>query len=68
MLTYRTPNSFDNRFNRTKNDENNLYNVENWLIHHGKKLNNRFKLEAYIFMNHLLSSAQSLFYLKHLIY
>ena len=56
MLTYRTPNSFDNRFNRTINDENNMYNVENWLIHHGKKLNNRFKLEAYIFMNHLLST------------
>ena len=56
MLTYRTPNSFDNRFNRTKNDENKMYNVENWLIHHGKKLNNRFKLEAYIFMNHLLST------------
>ena len=56
MLTYRTPNSFDNRFNRTINDENNMYNVENWLIHHGKKLNNRFKLEAYVFMNHLLST------------
>ena len=56
MLTYRTPNSFDNRFNRTKNDENNMYNIENWLIHHGKKLKNRFKLEAYVFMNHLLSS------------
>ena len=56
MLTYRTPNSFDSRFNRTKNDENNMYNVENWLVHHGEKLNNRFKLEAYIFMNHLLST------------
>jgi len=56
MLTYRTPNSFDNRFNRTKNDENKMYNVEKWLIHHGKKLNNRFKLEAYVFMNHLLST------------
>ena len=37
-------------------DENNMYNVENWLVHHGEKLNNRFKLEAYIFMNHLLST------------
>ena len=55
MLTYRNPNSFDSRFNRTKNEENNKYNVENWLTHHGKKLNNRFKLEAYVFMNHLLS-------------
>ena len=56
MLTYRTPRSFDSRFDRTKNEENNMYNVENWLIHHGKKLNNRFKLDAYIFMNHLLAS------------
>ncbi len=56
MLTYRTPNSFHDRFARSKNEENNLYNVENWLLHHGKKLKNRFKLDAYVFMNHLLAS------------
>ena len=56
MLTYRTPNSFHYRFARSKNEENNLYNVENWLLYHGKKLKNRFKLDAYVFMNHLLAS------------
>lgn len=56
MLTYRTPASFSSRFNRTKNNEKKLYNVESWLAHHGKKLFNRFTLEAYKSMNHLLSS------------
>jgi homoserine O-acetyltransferase len=56
MLTYRTPASFSERFNRTKNTEKNLYNVESWLVHHGEKLFNRFPLEAYKAMNHLLSS------------
>jgi homoserine O-acetyltransferase len=56
MLTYRTPQSFDYRFGRTKNEEQGLYNVESWLLHHGKKLADRFLLEAYVMMNHLLSS------------
>ncbi len=56
MLTYRTPASFSNRFRRTKNLEKNIYNVESWLIHHGDKLFNRFLLQAYKMMNHLLAS------------
>ena len=56
MLTYRTPQSFDYRFGRTKNEEQGLYNIESWLLHHGKKLADRFLLEAYAMMNHLLSS------------
>jgi homoserine O-acetyltransferase len=56
MLTYRTPQSFDYRFGRTKNEEQGLYNIESWLLHHGKKLADRFLLEAYVMMNHLLSS------------
>ena len=56
MLTYRTPASFTNRFRRTKNLEKNIYNVESWLIHHGDKLFNRFLLQAYKMMNHLLAS------------
>ena len=47
MLTYRTPASFTERFNRTKNFEKNIYNVESWLIHHGDKLFKRFLLQAY---------------------
>lgn len=56
MLTYRSPQSFDYRFERTKNDELGIYNIESWLLHHGKKLADRFLLEAYAMMNHLLSS------------
>ena len=56
MLTYRTPASFSARFNRTKNFEKNIYNVESWLIHHGDKLFKRFLLQAYKTMNHLLAS------------
>ena len=56
MLTYRTPASFTERFNRTKNFEKNIYNVESWLIHHGDKLFKRFLLQAYKTMNHLLAS------------
>lgn len=55
MLTYRTPESFSLRFNRTKNKELGIFNVESWLLYHGKKLSERFALQAYKTMNHLLS-------------
>ena len=56
MLTYRTPQSFENRFGRTLNKEQGIFNIESWLIYHGEKLKKRFQIKAYIMMNHLLSS------------
>lgn len=56
MTFYRTPKSLNTRFNRTKNLDKNMYNVESWLSHHGEKLRQRFSLESYLFMNKLLSS------------
>ena len=56
MLTYRTPQSFDSRFGRTKNQELEVYNIESWLMYHGDKLAKRFNLKAYQMMNHLLAS------------
>tara|TARA_B110000091_G_C13805738_1_gene472427 strand:- start:609 stop:1589 length:981 start_codon:yes stop_codon:yes gene_type:complete len=56
MLLYRTPASFNNRFNRTINNDLKIFNIESWLLHHGKKLQKRFQLSAYKFMNHLLKS------------
>ena len=56
MLCYRTPQSFKLRFNRSINPELGIYNVESWLKHHGKKLKDRFQLQAYKTMNHLLGS------------
>ena len=44
MLCYRTPESFKERFQRSKNEELEIFNVESWLMHHGKKLQERFQL------------------------
>ncbi len=56
MLCYRTPESFRERFNRTTNTDLNIFNVESWLLHHGKKLQERFQLASYKLLNQLLSS------------
>ena len=56
MLCYRTPESLKNRFQRSQNEEFNLFNIETWLIHHGDKLQKRFQLLAYKLMNHLLKT------------
>ncbi|HBK82543.1 MAG TPA: homoserine acetyltransferase [Flavobacterium sp.] len=56
MMLYRTPQSFKQKFNRTINENQPNYHVENWLINHGEKLKNRFTLEAYKLMNHLLQT------------
>jgi homoserine O-acetyltransferase len=56
MLCYRTPESFKERFQRSKNDELEIFNVESWLLHHGKKLQERFQLAAYKLMNQLLKT------------
>ncbi|WP_075344318.1 bifunctional aspartate kinase/homoserine dehydrogenase I [Tenacibaculum agarivorans] len=56
MLCYRTPESFKERFHRSKNEESELFNVESWLLHHGKKLQERYQLASYKLMNQLLKT------------
>ena len=56
MLCYRTPESFKERFQRSTNEELQVFNVESWLMHHGKKLQERFQLSAYKLMNQLLKT------------
>ena len=56
MLCYRTPKSFNNRFKRTKNEQLQIFNVESWLLHHGKKLQERYQLASYKLMNQLLKT------------
>ncbi len=58
MMLYRTPLSFTKKFNRTKTKDQNEYNVSSWLNHHGKKLESRFHIKAYLLMNHLLSTIE----------
>ena len=56
MLCYRTPESFKERFKRSKNEALEIFNVESWLLHHGNKLQERFQLSAYKLMNQLLKT------------
>ncbi|NMH27235.1 alpha/beta fold hydrolase [Flavobacterium silvaticum] len=54
MLLYRTPLSLLNRFNRKKSAD--TFKVENWLLDHGQKLKDRFRLSSYKLMNNLLKT------------
>ena len=56
MLLYRTPQSLKLKFNRKEAEIANSFQIENWLNHHGKKLQNRFRLASYKLMNHLLKT------------
>ena len=56
MLFFRTPQSFTAKFNRSVNEDLGIYNVESWLLHHGKKLEGRFLLQSYKTMIHLLNT------------
>ena len=60
MLLYRTPESFQEKFNSKFQNENGMFQVESWLVHHGEKLQNRFQLSAYKLMNHLLKTTNCL--------
>lgn len=55
MTLYRTPESFTDKFNRTKSNGS-LFNVESWLNYHGEKLTERFQLSAYKMVNQLLKT------------
>ena len=54
MLCYRTPQSLNDRFQNKFNNEKNRLESEDWLVHHGNVLNERFSLKSYRLMNHLL--------------
>ena len=56
MLCYRTPTSFKERFQRSKKEDSTVFNVESWLLHHGKKLQERYQLSSYKLMNQLLKT------------
>ena len=54
MLCYRTPASLNERFKNELHPEKQILNSHDWLNFHGEKLNERFSLDAYRLMNHLL--------------
>ncbi len=56
MLLYRTPESINQRFQRSRTEVQAVFQIENWLLNHGVKLKNRFRLSSYKLMNHLLKT------------
>lgn len=56
MLLYRTPEYVNQRFQRNKQDDVSVLKIENWLMNHGFKLKNRYRLASYKLTNHLLKT------------
>ncbi|WP_034889809.1 alpha/beta fold hydrolase [Gillisia sp. Hel_I_29] len=57
MTFYRSPQSFISKFGSLHGEQNSNWNIEGWLEHHGRKLEERFQLASYKLMNHLLTTA-----------
>ena len=56
MTFYRTPQSFQKKFNRSKDEVNLEFQVHNWLSYHGTKLKKRFQHASYKLLNNLLTT------------
>lgn len=56
MTFYRSPQSLSAKFSPTPNQNLDSWDVEDWLEHHGKKLEERFELATYKLKNHLLTT------------
>ena len=56
MLFFRSPQSINAKFSRTRNEAQGIPNVQSWLEHHGEKLQGRFSPDAYRFMMHLITT------------
>lgn len=57
MTFYRSPQSLEAKFGKTRKDIANNWDVVSWLEHHGRSLEKRFQLASYKLMNHLLTTA-----------
>ncbi|WP_409251983.1 homoserine O-acetyltransferase MetX [Bacillus sp. SCS-153A] len=55
MVTYRSPELFQKRFNRSKASED-LYQVESYLAYQGEKLANRFDPNSYLYLMAAMNS------------
>lgn len=56
MLFYRTPESFIKKFNRKQVENKDEFKVNSWLDFHGNRLQERYSIESYKMMNHLLAT------------
>jgi homoserine O-acetyltransferase len=54
MISYRSPAEFESRFGRKRSS--NHFEIENYLIHQGKKLVERFDANAYLYLSYAMDS------------
>ena len=60
MISYRSPDSFENKFSRERKtddkklDKENIFQIESWLNHHGDKINERFDANTYLYLSHAM--------------
>jgi len=51
MITYRTPDNYDTKFERRKQDESDLFQVQSYLRYQGEKLAKRFDANSYVILS-----------------
>ena len=51
MLTYKSYESFNQKFGRNKTDNNQLFDVESYLNYQGEKITKRFDANAYLYLS-----------------
>jgi len=56
MITYRTPDNYDTKFARRKQDGTDLYQVQSYLKYQGEKLARRFDANAYVILSKAMDS------------
>ncbi|MCF6270205.1 MAG: homoserine O-acetyltransferase [Melioribacteraceae bacterium] len=61
MISYRSPDSFEAKFSRSRKsetgdklDKENIFQIESYLNHHGKKINERFDANTYLYLSHAM--------------
>ncbi len=60
MISYRSIDSFEDKFSRARKlddknlDKENIFQIESWLNHHGRKINERFDANTYLYLSHAM--------------
>lgn len=56
MISYRSYESYNNRFSREKENDKNIYSIESYLNYQGEKLYNRFDVKSYLMLTHMMDN------------